>query len=292
MLLLEYIINGLALGMTYALIAVGYSIVFGVLRLINFSHGAVYALGAHIAAIIVGFYINPYIGLIISVLFCGVIGIVIDKVALEPLRKKNSPPIAGLITTVGLSYVIQNLLQIFFNSERKPFPAFFYFGQVTILGVSVSSAAVLIFIASAILLFALTVIIQKTKLGFAMRAVEQNIRAARLMGINVNKVVTTTFFMAGASAAIAGTLMAGYYQIYYSTMGFNVGLKAFAAAILGGIGVLHGSVVGGILIGIIECIVAGYFGGTFRDSAAFLVLILILLVKPTGLFGKKGVDKL
>nr|MBQ8245245.1 branched-chain amino acid ABC transporter permease [Oscillospiraceae bacterium] len=292
MLLLEYIINGLALGMTYALIAVGYSIVFGVLRLINFSHGAVYALGAHVAAIIVGFSINPYIGLVVSVLFCGVVGVLIDKIALEPLRKKNSPSIAGLITTVGLSYVIQNLLQIFFNSERKPFPAFFYFGQVNILGVSVSSAAILIFVASAVLLSALTIIIQKTKLGFAMRAVEQNIRAARLMGINVNKVVTTTFFMAGASAAIAGTLMAGYYQIYYSTMGFNVGLKAFAAAILGGIGVLHGSVVGGILIGIIECIVAGFFGGTFRDSAAFLVLILILLVKPTGLFGKKGVDKL
>ena len=125
-----------------------------------------------------------------------------------------------------------------------------------------------------------------------MRAVEQNAKAARLMGINVNQVIMMTFFLAGASAAIGGTLMAGYYQIYYSTMGFNVGLKAFAAAILGGIGILHGSVVGGILIGIIECVVAGYFGGTFRDSAAFLVLILILLIKPTGLFGRKEVEKL
>ena len=291
-MLLEYIINGFALGMTYALIAVGYSIVFGVLRLINFSHGAVYALGAHVAAIIIGFQIDPYLGLVVSVIFCGFVGVLIDKIALEPLRRKNSPAIAGLITTVGLSYVIQNLLQIFFNSERKPFPAFFYFGQVTLFGVSISSAAIVIFLFSALLLLALTVIIQKTKLGFAMRSVEQNPKAARLMGINVDHVVTTTFFLAGASAAIGGTLMAGYYQIYYSTMGFNVGLKAFAAAILGGIGVLHGSVVGGILIGLIECIVAGYFGGTFRDSAAFLVLILILLIKPSGLFGRKEVDKL
>lgn len=292
MLLLEYIINGLALGMTYALIAVGYSIVFGVLRLINFSHGAVYALGAHVAAIIVGFQISPYIGLAVSVLFCGLAGVLIDKIALEPLRKKNSPPIAGLITTVGLSYVIQNLLQIFFNSERKSFPAFFYFGQVKLLGVSISSSAVLIFLASTLLLLCLTAVIHKSRLGFAMRAVEQNAKAARLMGINVNQVIMMTFFLAGASAAIGGTLMAGYYQIYYSTMGFNVGLKAFAAAILGGIGILHGSVVGGILIGIIECVVAGYFGGTFRDSAAFLVLILILLIKPTGLFGRKEVEKL
>ncbi|NLF29054.1 MAG: branched-chain amino acid ABC transporter permease [Clostridiales bacterium] len=292
MAIIRFLMNGLTLGMTYALIAVGYSLVFGILRLINFSHGAMYALGAHVAMVVVGFRLSPYLGLLASVMFCGCIGVCTDKVALKPLRKKDAPPITSLITTVGLSYVIQNLLQIIFNTERKPFPNFYYFGQLNILGVSVSSASVIVLCASGLLLFVLTMIIYRTKTGLAMRAIQQNMRAARLLGINVNKVIMLTFFMAGVSAAIAGTLMAAYYQTVYSTMGFTIGLKAFSAAILGGIGNLYGSVLGGLIIGVTESFAAGYIGGTFRDSIAFIILILILLIKPTGLFGRKGVNKI
>jgi len=291
-MILEYIFNGLTVGMTYALIAVGYSLVFGILRLINFSHGAVYALGAHAAFVFIGYGFGPYIGFFAAVLFCGIIGIVIDKAALQPLRKANSPPISSLITTIGVSYIIQNILQILYGTERKPFPKFYDFGNVTIFGVTVTSSSVVIFLVSLFLLLVLTLIIYYTKIGLAMRAIEQNPKAARIVGINVNSVVTFTFFISGASAAIAGTLMAGYYQTIYSTMGFTVGLKAFSAAILGGIGVLYGSIIGGLITGISESLAAGFLGGIYRDSVSFIVLVIILLIKPTGLFGKKGATKL
>jgi len=180
---------------------------------------------------------------------------------------------------------------IFFNTERKPFPAFFDFGMLKLGSVQINSTQIVMCLVSLILLVILTLIINKTKLGLAMRATEQNSKAANLMGINVNFVISFTFFLGGASAAIAGALIGGYYQIVYPGMGFMVGLKAFAAAVLGGIGVLHGSVVGGLVVGVSESFAATFLGSSYRDSVAFIILILVLIIKPTGLFGKKDIKK-
>lgn len=277
--------------MAYALVAVGYSLVFGILRLINFSHGSVYAFGAHMVMLFIGFQWGPWLGVLASVIITGFLGVFIDKLALAPLRKKKSIPIASLITTIGISYIIQNLLMIIFGSERKSFPNFFDFGSLTFGDIPITSSQFILFTISLLLLLVLTFIVRRTKIGLAMRGVEQNSKAASLMGINVNFVITFTFFLGGASAAIAGSLMAGYYQLVYPTMGFMIGLKAFAAAVLGGIGILHGSVVGGLVVGLSESLAAGYLGGTYRDAFAFIILIIILIIRPTGLFGKKGVTK-
>lgn len=277
--------------MAYALVAVGYSLVFGILRLINFSHGSVYAFGAHMVMLFIGFQWGPWLGVLASVIITGFLGVFIDKLALAPLRRKKSIPIASLITTIGISYIIQNLLMIIFGSERKSFPNFFDFGSLTFGDIPITSSQFILFTISLLLLLVLTFIVRRTKIGLAMRGVEQNSKAASLMGINVNFVITFTFFLGGASAAIAGSLMAGYYQLVYPTMGFMIGLKAFAAAVLGGIGILHGSVVGGLVVGLSESLAAGYLGGTYRDAFAFIILIIILIIRPTGLFGKKGVTK-
>lgn len=289
--IIQQLFNGLALGMAYALIAVGYSLVFGILRLVNFSHGSIYAFGAHMALLFVSMNFGIVPAIILSIVLTGILGVAIDKTALEPLRKKHSIPIASLITTIGVSNIIQNLLMIGFGSEKKSFPAFFDFGMINMGSAQINSTQVVMCAVSLVLLVFLTLIINRTKIGLAMRATEQNAKAASLMGINVNFVISFTFFLGGASAAIAGSLISGYYQIVYPTMGFMVGLKAFAAAVLGGIGVLYGSVVGGLVVGVSESFAATFLGSTYRDSVAFIILIIVLIVKPTGLFGKKGITK-
>lgn len=290
-MILEQLINGLTLGMVYALIAVGYSLVFGILRLVNFSHGSVYAFGAHMTMMFISMKFGIFPAMLLSILLTGILGIIIDKASLQPLRKKGSKPIAALITTIGISYIIQNLLMIGFGSHTKHFPKLFDFGNVNILGSTIGTTQIFIFAVSMLLLLLLTIIIRFTKIGLAMRAVEQNPKAAHLMGINVNWVITFTFFLGGASAAIAGTLISGYYQMVYAGMGFLAGMKAFSAAVLGGIGVLYGSIFGGLVVGVSETFAATYLGGSYRDAIAFLILILVLLIKPHGLFGKKGITK-
>lgn len=290
-MILQQLINGLALGMVYALIAVGYSLVFGILKLVNFSHGSVYAFGAHMAMVFVAVEYGIIPALLLSIILTGILGVAIDKIALAPLRAKNSKGIAALITTIGISYIIQNLLMIVYGSHTKFFPKLFDYGNINIGGVSIGTTQLFIFGVSLTLLVLLSLIIRKTKIGLAMRAVEQNQRAANLMGIDVNFVITFTFFLGGASAAIAGTLISGYYQVVYPSMGFLAGLKAFSAAVLGGIGILHGSIIGGLIVGVSESFAAAFIGGSYRDAVAFIILILVLLVKPTGLFGKKGIIK-
>ncbi len=288
---IEQLLNGLALGMVYALIAVGYSLVFGVLRLVNFSHGSVYAFGAHMALFFVGLQFGVIPAIVFSIILTGILDILIDKFSLAPLRKKKSKGIAALITTIGIAYIIQNLLMIFFGSQTKPFPAIFDYGYVTVLGISIKSTQLFILVVSLILLAILTYVVKFTKIGLSMRAVEQNQKAASLMGINVNSVIRFTFFLGGASAAIAGSLISGYYQVVYPNMGFLAGLKAFSAAVLGGIGVLYGSIVGGLVVGVSESYAAALLGGSYRDAVAFIILIIVLLFKPTGLFGKKDITK-
>ena len=271
-MLAQQIFNGLALGMGYALIAVGYSLVFGILRLVNFSHGAIYAFGAEMAMVFIGLNFGIVPGIIASMIVTGLLGIAIDKVALEPLRKKHSMPIASLITTIGVSNIITNLLIVFLGSEKRNFPQLFNFGSVKIGSVVISSTQIMMCVVSLILMGVLVFIVYKTKIGLAMRASEQNAKAANLMGINVNFVISFTFFL-------------------YPNMGFMAGLKAFAAAVLGGIGSLPGALLGGLIVGVSESMAASFMGSTYRDSIAFVILIIVLIVRPHGLFGRKGITK-
>jgi branched-chain amino acid transport system permease protein len=279
--------------MAYALIAVGYSMVFGVLRLINFSHGTIYAFGAYMVYFFVSLKFGLFPAILLSIITSGILALLIDKMALEPLRKKESIPIATLITTVGVSFIIQNFLSIeyIFTSEKKGFPSLNLFGNIIIGNVTIQSSQIIMFFVAIVLLVFLTFLVHKTKIGLSMRAAEQNIKAAKLMGIDVNSVISFAFFVGGASAAIAGALVSGYYQIISPTMGSLIGLKAFSAAVVGGIGILYGSVVGGLVVGVSECIAAQYLGSNVRDPMAFIILIIILIIKPTGLFGKKGISK-
>ena len=287
------VINGIALGMAYALIAVGYSMVFGILRLINFSHAAVYAFGAYMVYFFISLKFGLLPAILTAILLSGLLAVLIDQVALKPLRTKASVPIASLITTIGVSFIIQNFLSMdsIFTSEKKGFPSLNLFGNIQFGNLTIQSSQVIMFFTALFLLGLLTFIVQKTRLGLAMRATEQNQRAAHLMGVNVNYVISAAFFIGGASAAISGALIGGYYQIISPTMGAIIGLKAFSAAVVGGIGILYGSVVGGLVVGISETVAAQYLGSNVRDPMAFVILILILIIKPNGLFRKKGISK-
>lgn len=291
-MLLEQLINGIAIGMSYALVAVGYSMVFGVLRLVNFSHGAVYTFGAFAVWFCVSVLgLHVVWAILISVLITGALGILIDKVALSPLRKKGSSGIAALITTIGISYIITNLLDIAFGAQIKRFPDIFNWGYFSVFGATIGWQQIMIALACMILLAILTFVVKKTRIGLAIRAVEQQPTAAGINGINVNTVISFTFFLGAASAAIAGTLVAANYQYVRTSFGDVIALKAFAAAVLGGIGSLTGSMLGGLIIGIAESIAVFAFGSTYVDLVAYLLMFTVLLVKPTGLLGRKGIKK-
>ena len=214
-------INGLVLGMAYALIAVGYSLVFGILRLINFAHGSIYVFGAYMVYLFVSLQVGLFPSILLAILLAGLLALLVDKITLEPLRKKNSMLISDLITTVGVSFIIQNVLSVekVFGSERKVFPSLNLFSNITIGHITIQSSQIIMFVVALLLLLVLTFIVNKTKIGLSMRATEQNSRAAKLMGINVNFVISFTFFLGGASAAIAGALICGYYQVISPTMG-------------------------------------------------------------------------
>lgn len=287
-----YALEGIVLGLIYALVACGYSLVFSVLRMINFAHGSSYAFGALIAYMFIGFSCNPWLALLLSMAITGLLSIAINKFAIEPLKKKDSPMIITLITTIGISYVVTNILIIIFGSGRMSFPTFYDFGFSIQIGsyVLTSSKLFLITVSSALMLI-MSIIVDRTHLGLSIRATQQNPKAAQLMGINTNKVVTITFFLAGVTASIAGVMVAGYYQVCYPTMGNIMGSKTLATALLGGLGSMHGGLIAGIIIGVLESMVAGLLGSTFKDAVSFIILILILIFRPSGLFGMKGISK-
>ena len=290
-MIVQQIFNGLALGMGYALIAVGYSLIFGILRLVNFSHGAIYAFGAEMAMIFIGMRFGVTAGIVTAMILTGVLGICIDKLALEPLRKKKSKPIASLITTIGISNIITNLLIVFLGSEKRNFNNIFGDGSIKFGNTVLTHTQIMMCLVSLALMLILMFVVYKTKIGLAMRATQQNSKAAAMMGINVDFVIAFTFFLAGVCATIAGALVGGYYQIVYPNMGFMAGLKAFAAAVLGGIGSLPGALLGGLIVGVSESMAATFLGSTYRDAIAFIILIIVLIVKPNGLFGREGIKK-
>ena len=290
-LLMQQLVNGLAVGSIYALIALGYTMVYGTIKLINFAHGDVYMMGAFIGyfAVMV-LKLNVFLALLVAMVDCAVLGVVIERVAYKPLRK--STRVAALITAIGVSYLLENVMSYFFGAESRPFPSDFGTETFTLFGdVSVNGKQILIFGITVLLMALLQFIVRYTKMGKAMRAVAVDEQAAQLMGIDVDGVISFTFALGSALAGIAGVLVGVYYNTISTTMGITVGLKAFVAAVLGGIGSIPGAMVGGYLIGLLETMVSFFGYSPYRDGVVYFLLFIILIVLPAGLFGKNVREK-
>ncbi len=283
------LINGLRLGSVYAIVAVGYSIVYGILRLINFAHGDIMTVGVYIMLLFMTSTGMPLWSIvIISVLISVIVGVLIERFAYRPLR--NAGEEATLISSLAVSTLLQNLLQMIFSPQKKAFYLPDFFTELHDFGMfQLSTMNIITFVAVAVIVIALTIVIQKTKIGTAMRACSENLDASRLMGINPNRVIVFAFAVGSGLAALAGLMLAGEYKTIDPLMGFVPGLKAFCAAVVGGIGSLYGAVVGGLVIGVAEMLFAGLMPTSitaYRDAFVFFVLILVLLVRPNGLLGQ------
>lgn len=287
---LQQLINGLSLGSIYALIALGYTMVYGIIKLINFAHGDIYMVGAFVGyTAINSFNLSFLPALIVSMVFCAVLGVLIERIAYKPLR--NATRVAALITAIGMSYLLQNGMIYLVGSETRAFPQVIENKVYEFAGLQVSQTQIMIFSTTIILMLALQLIVQKTKMGKAMRAVSTDADAARLMGINVDNVISFTFALGSSLAGAAGVLVGLYYNSIEPMMGYAPGLKAFIAAVLGGIGIIPGAMFGGFTIGIIETLVSGYGGSMIKDAVVYLILIIILIFKPSGLLGKNVKEK-
>lgn len=287
---LQQLINGLSLGSTYALIAIGYTMVYGIIKLINFAHGEIYMIGAF-----TGFFMATNLGLsfistlIISMIVSAIVGIIIEKVAYRPLRK--SPRITLLITAIGVSLFLQNIVRYIVGPAPKSFPQLIEVRKINIFGVQLTNIQLLTLGISLGLVILLQVLVYKTKSGKAMRAASQDREAAELMGINVDNTISFTFAIGSALAGAAGVLVALSWISIDPYMGMMPGLKAFVAAVLGGIGVIPGALIGGVFMGVAETLTKAYISTRLADAIAFGILIVILLVKPAGLLGKKTREK-
>ena len=286
----QQLINGISLGSIYALIALGYTMIYGIIKLINFAHGDIYMIGAYF-----GFFATTQLGvgfipaIIIAMAGAAVVGIIIERIAYRPMR--NAPRIAILITAIGVSFLLEYGMILFVSPQPRTFPAVFT-PTVYHMGPLVANSQQLVILISAIILMVtLSYIVNSTKAGKAMRAVSFDADAARLMGINIDKVISMTFALGSALAAAGGVLVGVYYNSIDPLMGMMPGRKAFVAAVLGGIGIIPGAMMGGIILGVVEAMVSGFLSSTFRDAAAFGILILILLYKPAGLLGKNIREK-
>jgi branched-chain amino acid transport system permease protein len=290
---LQYLTNALSLGSLYALIAIGYTMVYGILRLINFAHGDVFMLGGYIAFYAITLFFMPWwAGFIVALGLTGILGIGLERAAYHPLR--HSPRISIMISAIGASFLLQNLATVIFGGRPKGFPVPDLFDIVVKMGsVSVVSVSLIIPVLTAVLLLILLVIVHKTKTGMAMRAVSTDLAAARLMAIDVNKIVSFTFGTGSVLAAIGGVMWALKYPQLNPTMGMIPGLKCFIAAVIGGIGNISGAVLGGLLLGFIEIMVIAALPTLtgYRDAFAFVLLIIVLLVKPSGLLGRNQIEK-
>ncbi|ERK44999.1 putative high-affinity branched-chain amino acid ABC transporter, permease protein LivH [[Eubacterium] cylindroides ATCC 27803] len=288
---LQQMINGLSLGSIYALIALGYTMVYGIIKLINFAHGDIYMLGAFTAFYATTFFhLNFFVALIIAMLLCGVLGVLIERIAYKPLR--HATRITALITAMGVSYVLEYTMQYFAGSDVKTFPTDLLENTAFSLGgVRITMMQIYIFVITIILMVLLTYIVNKTKMGRAMRAVSVDEDAAKLMGINVDTTISFTFFLGSCLAGVAGVLVGVYYNSINPLMGMTPGLKAFIAAVFGGIGNIPGAMIGGLFIGIAETLVTAYGSSLYKDAIVYVILILVLILKPDGLLGKNVKEK-
>jgi branched-chain amino acid transport system permease protein len=290
--IIQQLINGVSLGSIYALIALGYTMVYGIINLINFAHGDIYMMGAF-----VGYALTTFLGigfipsLLLSMVACSILGVVIEKIAYKPMR--NSSRIAVLITAIAVSLFLQYTMVYFVGPETRTFPNVLQSNKITFFdgNVILDVKNIYIFVITVVLMLTLQYVVRKTKVGKAMRAVSLDKDAAELMGINVNKIISYTFAMGSALAGAAGVLVGIYYNTINPLMGSGPGLKAFVAAVLGGIGLIPGAVFGGFFLGMTETVVSAYGGSVYKDAVAFAILIVVLIVKPNGLLGKNTKEK-
>ncbi len=287
---LSYLINGLGLGSVYAIIALGYTMVYGIAKMLNFAHGDIIMVGAYVAFFALSNYGLPLIpALLVAIVTCTALGVIIERLAYKPLRQASS--LSVLITAIGVSYFLQNGAQLLWSSSSKVFPSIIPNGSVSLGGASVSYLTLITIAVCIVVMVLLTAFINKTKTGSAMRACSEDKGAATLMGINVNKIISITFAIGSGLAAIASILLCATYPSVYPTLGSMPGIKAFTAAVFGGIGSIPGAFLGGLLLGVIEIFAKAYISTQLSDAIVFAVLVIVLLIKPTGLLGKKLSEK-
>ena len=286
----QQIVNGLQAGSIYALVALGYSMVYGIIMLLNFAHGDIIMVGAYVAWFaMANFSAHPIVAVLSAVLACTLLGMTIEKVAYKPLR--GSPRISLLITAIGISFLLENLAQLVLGAGAKSVPAIFAVGSIRIAGADISYATLITLLVTAVSMIALTALVNRTKMGKAMRAVSEDTGAAQLMGININRTITYTFAIGSALAGIASVLYCAAYPQATPTMGSMLGLKAFVAAVLGGIGSIPGAMIGGFAIGLAEALVSAIGLSVWKDGVVFAILIVVLIVKPTGIMGHPMQEK-
>ena len=291
-LFLSYLINGISLGSVYAIIALGYTMVYGIAKMLNFAHGDVIMIGAYVSFCAMQYMgLSAILSVVLAMAVCTVLGIVIEGLAYKPLRQ--APSLAVLITAIGVSYFLQNLALLIWGSTPKSFSSVVSIGSITLLEgqLVISGETIVTVLANILIMIALTQFTSRTKFGKAMRAVSEDKGAAELMGINVNATISMTFAIGSALAAIAGVLLCSAYPTLQPTTGSMPGIKAFTAAVFGGIGSIPGAMIGGVLLGVIEILGKAYVSTELGDALVFAVLILVLLVKPPGLLGKPMREK-
>ncbi len=289
-LLISQLINGLQTGSVYALVALGYSMVYGIILLLNFAHGDIIMVGAYTAFYaMTAFHLHPIVSVILAILTSTLLGVVIEKVAYTPLR--SAPRLSLLITAIGISFLLENGAQLLFGADTKSMDVIIP-GSVTLgSGITISYTAIVTIAVTVVSMVALTMLVQKTRLGKAMRAVSEDMGAAQLMGISLNKTISFTFAVGSALAGIGSVLYLCAYSQASPTMGSMLGLKAFVAAVLGGIGSIPGAMIGGFAIGLLEALVAAVGLSVWKDGVVFAILIFVLLIKPTGILGHKVTEK-
>ncbi len=289
----QFLINGISLGSVYAIIALGYTMVYGIAKMLNFAHGDVIMIGAYtVLTLLTSAGVNPLIAVLIGMVACTVLGITIEKIAYKPLRNASSS-LAVLITAIGVSYFLQNVALLIFGADTKSFVNIITLKSISLAEgqIVLTGTTIVTIIACIIIMSGLTLFVNKTKPGRAMKAVSEDRGAAQLMGVNVNATISLTFAIGSGLAAIAGVLLCSAYPSLTPYTGAMPGIKAFVAAVFGGIGSIPGAMVGGILLGIIEILGKAYISSQVADAIVFAVLIVVLLVKPTGLFGKNIQEK-
>ena len=292
MTFLNYLLSGISLGSVYAIIALGYTMVYGIAKMLNFAHGDVIMVGAYICFFAMSrFQLPPVVGLLAAILVCTALGIIVERLAYKPLR--SAPSLAVLITAIGVSYLLQNGAQLLWTPNPKVFSSIVGNGRLEMFGgqLSVSYVTLVTIVSCVVIMAALTWFTGNTKIGKAMRACSEDKGAAQLMGINVNRTISTTFAIGSALAAVAGVLLCSAYPTLVPTTGSLPGIKAFTAAVFGGIGSIPGAFLGGLLLGVIEIFAKAYISTQLSDAVVFAVLFVVLLVKPTGLLGKQINEK-
>jgi branched-chain amino acid transport system permease protein len=302
---LQQIINGLTLGSVYAVVALGYTMVYGIIQLINFAHGEVVMIGAMVAFSVItalaGTALPPvlivFAGIVAAVPVCMLVGYAMERIAYRPLR--DAPRLAPLITAIGISIILQHVALLVWSRNPLAFPQIIPLASFDVGGAIITGVQIAIILTSVLMMGGLTLMVYRTKLGIAMRATSQNPQVAGLMGIDIDRIIAFTFIVGAALGAVAGVMVGTYYGIAHYSMGSLLGMKAFSAAVLGGIGNLAGAMLGGILLGIVEALAAGYigdltnniFGSNYQDVFAFLVLIAVLVFRPSGLLGERVGDR-